>query len=72
MHCSSAVVNRDERTSKLGQKFVRAGVLQPLCALLALSVPAEVSITTRADTHHDSEDSFEHNYVPPMDTLQQV
>lgn len=43
-HCASAVLDNNERTSKLGQKLVRAGVLQPLCALLALSVPIEVSI----------------------------
>jgi hypothetical protein len=38
-HCSTALTDRRERTSKFGQKFVRAGVLRPLCALLALSVP---------------------------------
>ena len=47
-HCATAVLDNNERTSKLAQKLVRAGVLQPLCALLALAVPIEAAATAHA------------------------
>eukprot|EP00892_Ulva_mutabilis_P009323 jgi/Ulvmu1/6763/UM030_0099.1 len=47
-HCATAVASQPERTAKLAQKFVRAGALRPICALLALSVPRRCTVDAAA------------------------
>lgn len=49
-HCATAVTAQPERTAKLAQKFVRAGALRAICALLALSIPRACTAGSSAAT----------------------